>query len=132
MSIQRVYSGAPWEEQVGYCRALRVGQLIYVTGTAPVNPDGTTHAPGDAVAQTRRCFEIIESALRQLGGARTSIVRSRLFVTDITRWREYGAAHREFFGDHRPCVTMVEVRSLIDPQMLIEIEVDAVVEPARA
>ncbi len=128
MSIQRVFSGAPWEERVGYCRALRTGNLIFVTGTAPVGADGKTVAPGDATAQARRCFEIIEAALQKLGAARTHILRSRLYVTDISRWEEFGQAHREFFGDHRPCVTMVEVSRLIDPQMLIEIEVDAVVE----
>lgn len=126
MNFQRTYSHAPWEEQVGYCRALRAGDHIYVTGTAPVGDDGSCFAPGDACAQTRRCLEIIEQALRDLGVDCTRVVRTRLFVTDISRWEEYGRAHREFFAEHPPATTMVEVKSLIDPQMLIEIEADAV------
>ncbi len=126
MAFRRAYSGAPWEDEVGYCRALRAGDLVFVTGTAPVNEDGSVHAPGDAYAQAARSLEIIERALEDLGADRTWIVRTRLFVTDATRWREYGRAHREFFVEHRPATTMVEVRGLIDPAMLIEIEADAV------
>jgi len=125
MEFERSFSGAPWEERVGYCRALRAGDHIYVTGTAPVTDAGEVFAPGDARAQAMRCLEIIERALAELGADRTSIVRTRLFVTDISRWAEYGEAHREFFGGHVPTTTMVEVRALIDPEMLIEIEVDA-------
>lgn len=124
--FQRVFSGAPWESQVGYCRALRAGNLLFFTGTAPVDADGRTHAPGDAYRQARRCFEIIDAALHKLGATRTAIVRTRMYVTDIERWAEFGRAHREFFGDRPPCATMVEVRRLIDPEMLIEVEVDAV------
>jgi isochorismate pyruvate lyase len=124
--LVRVQSGAPWEDQVGYCRAVRAGNLIYVTGTAPVAEGGGVHAPGDAEAQARRCLEIIEDALHKLDAARENIVRTRIFVTDITRWAEYGRAHAAFFGDHRPATTMVEVRALIDPEMLVEIEADAV------
>lgn len=127
MSFQRVFSGAPWEQQVGYCRALRAGNQIYVTGTAPVDDSGATFAPGDAYRQTCRCLEIIERALVGLGADRSNVVRTRMLVTDIGRWAEFGRAHREFFGDEVPATTMVEVRALIDPEMLIEIEVDAVV-----
>lgn len=127
MSFRRVYSGAPWEERVGYCRALRAGNLIFVTGTAPVASDGSAFAPGDAERQTTRCLEIIDDALRELGAGREHVVRTRLFVTDISRWEEYGAAHAEYFGEHRPTTTMVEVSRLIDAEMLVEIEVDAVV-----
>ena len=127
VGFQRSYSGAPWEERVGYCRALRAGNLIFVTGTAAVTETGEAFAPGDAEAQAGRCLEIIEGAIRDLGAGKTAIVRTRLFVTDISRWAEFGRAHREFFGDHRPATTMVEVKGLIDPEMLIEIEADAVV-----
>lgn len=126
MTVRRVFSGAPWESQVGYCRALRVGELIFVTGTAPVAVGGGVHAPGDAYAQTRRCFEIIGAALAELDTGFEHVVRTRLFVTDIARWEEIGRAHREVFADHPPCTTMVEVAALIDPAMLVEIEVDAV------
>lgn len=127
MDFQRVFSNAPWESQVGYCRALKVGSQIFVTGTAPVDDAGGVHAPGDAHAQARRCLELIERALGQLGAKRNHIVRTRMFVTDISRWADYGRAHAEFFGEDKPATTMVEVRALIDPHMLIEIEADAVV-----
>ena len=124
--FQRVFTGAPWESRVGYCRALRAGNAIFVTGTAPVAEGGGVHAPGDAYEQTRRCLEIITRALSQLGVGLETVVRTRLLVTDISRWEEYGRAHREAFGEHPPTTTMVEVKALIDPAMLIEIEVDAI------
>jgi enamine deaminase RidA (YjgF/YER057c/UK114 family) len=128
MAFRRAYSGAPWEKEVGYCRALRAGNLVFVTGTAPVDDDGSVHAPGDAYAQARRCLEIIEKALSDVGATRRDVVRTRMLVTDASRWREIGRAHREFFQGHPPTTTLVEVRSLIDPAMLVEIEVDAVCE----
>jgi enamine deaminase RidA (YjgF/YER057c/UK114 family) len=125
--FERVYSRAPWERQVGYCRALRVSDMVFVTGTAPVDEAGSgVYAPGDAYAQARRCLELIEQALRPFFIDRTRIARTRMFVTDIARWAEYGRAHAEFFGEDRPTTTMVEVKALIDPAMLIEIEADAV------
>ena len=128
MQLERVFSKARWEPIVGYCRALRAGQHIYVTGTTSVDESGErVHAPGDAYAQARRCLELIERALGKLGADRTGIVRTRMFVTDISRWQEYGRAHGEFFAACPPATTMVEVKGLIDPAMLIEIEADAVV-----
>jgi enamine deaminase RidA (YjgF/YER057c/UK114 family) len=127
MTFQRVFSGAEWEEKVGYCRALRAGDRVFLTGTAPVDPDGSVHAPDDAYAQARRCFEIMRGALEALGATFEHVTRTRMFVTDIDRWDEYGRAHREIFGAHPPTTTMVEVRRLIHPDMLIEIEADAVV-----
>ena len=127
MAFQRVFSGAPWEARVGYCRALRAGDRIFVTGTAPVAEGGGVHAPGDAYAQARRCFQIMEEALAGLGATLAEVTRTRMFVTDIERWSEFGRAHREAFGEHPPTTTMVEVRRLIDPDMLIEIEADAIV-----
>lgn len=124
---RRAYSGAPWETEVGYCRAIRVGAQIFVTGTAPVADGGGVFAPGDAEAQTRRCIEIIEAALAELGASLADVVRTRLFVTDISRWREIGRAHAAAFAAHPPATTMVEVKALIDPDMLVEIEADAVV-----
>lgn len=126
MQCHRVFSGAPWEARVGYCRALRTGTRIFVTGTASLK-NGAVHARGDAYAQTRRCLEIIEAALAELGADLSNIVRTRMFVTDIARWQEFGRAHGEVFANHPPTTTMVEVRALIDPEMLIEIEADAVV-----
>lgn len=126
MTIERVQSGAPWESVVGYCRAIRTGNHIFISGTAPVAEDGSTFAPGDAYAQAARCLEIALGALARLGGEVNHVVRTRMFVTDISRWQEYGRAHGEVFCDHPPATSMVEVRALIDPQMLIEIEIDAV------
>ena len=126
MEFQRTFSGAPWESEVGYCRALKAGPHIYVTGTAPVDSEGAVVAPGDGYEQAKRCLEIIECALQSLGADRTRVVRTRMFVTDIARWAEFGRAHREFFGEHRPATAMVEVARLIDPAMLIEIEAEAV------
>ena len=117
MNVQRTSAGAPWEQEVGYCRAIRAGDLIQVTGTAPLAEDGSVFAPGDAYAQVQRCLAIIERALADLGGGLADVVRTRMFVTDISRWAEYG-------GAHPPATTLVEVRALIDPEMLIEIEAD--------
>ena len=130
MTTRRVSSGAPWERAVGYCRAVRSGDLIAVSGTAPVADGGGTFAPGDAYAQARRCLEIAERALVSLDATRADVVRTRMFVTDIARWAEYGRAHAEFFGDTPPATTMVEVRRLIADDMLIEIELDAVARRA--
>jgi enamine deaminase RidA (YjgF/YER057c/UK114 family) len=127
MSFQRSFSGAPWESHVGYCRALRAGERVFVTGTAPMTPNGAVHAPGDGYAQTVRCLEIIGEALASLGGRMEHVTRTRMFVTDIDRWQEYGRAHSEVFADHPPATTMVEVRRLIHPDMLIEIEADALI-----
>jgi len=125
MSIQRAYSGAPWESKVGYCRAIKAGKRIYVTGTAAVDDEGKTFAPGNAYEQTKRCLEIIDKALNELGATLSHVVRTRMFVTNISRWEEYGQAHQEAFKDYPPATTMVEVKALINPDMLIEVEADA-------
>jgi isochorismate pyruvate lyase len=125
---KRVFTGAPWEKRTGYCRAIRVGSSIFVSGTAPVADDGSTFAPGDGYGQTRRCLEIIERALRELGSSLEDVVRTRMYVTDIGRFEEYARAHGEIFGAHPPATSMVEVKGLVSPDMLIEIEADAVVD----
>jgi isochorismate pyruvate lyase len=126
---RRTYTGAPWESRVGYCRALRVGPHIFVTGTAPVDDTGAVVGPGDGYAQARRCLEIVAAALRDLGAEMQHVVRTRMLVTDISRWEEYGRAHAEVFAASPPATTMVEVAALIDPDMLIEIEADAYIDP---
>jgi enamine deaminase RidA (YjgF/YER057c/UK114 family) len=131
MVRQRAFSGTPWEEKVGYCRALRVGQQVYVSGTAPSDDQGGTFAPGDAYAQTRRCFEIIQQALADLGADLSDVVRTRVYLTDMGRWEEVAQAHRELFADHPPCNTTVEIPALIHPDMLVEIEVEALCEGAQ-
>jgi enamine deaminase RidA (YjgF/YER057c/UK114 family) len=128
VTFRRTFSGAAWEKQVGYCRAVRAGNQVFVSGTAPVAQSGGAYAPGDGYRQALRCLEIIEQALRSLGAELSDVVRTRMFVTDISRWPEFGRAHAEAFGTHPPATSMVEVRALIDPAMLIEIEADAICE----
>ena len=122
---QKYSSGAKWESIVGYSRAVKVGDRIYVTGTTAIDENGEIVGAGDAYAQTVQVIKNIERALRALGATLENVVRTRMFVTDISRWEEYGRAHGEFFRDIMPATTMVEVSKLIDPQMLIEIEADA-------
>lgn len=122
---QRYSSGVKWESIVGYSRALRVGDRIYVTGTTATGENGEIVGVGDAYSQTVQIFKNIERALVALGAGLENIVRTRMFVTDISRWEEYGRAHGEMLGHVMPATTMVEVSKLIDPDMLIEIEADA-------
>jgi enamine deaminase RidA (YjgF/YER057c/UK114 family) len=124
---QRVRTGAPWESIVGYCRAVRVGPHISVSGTAPVGDDGAVVGVGDAYTQAKRCIEIIEKALEEVGAGLADVVRTRMYVTDISQWEAIGRAHGEAFGDILPATAMVEVSQLIDPAMLVEIEADAII-----
>jgi enamine deaminase RidA (YjgF/YER057c/UK114 family) len=122
---QKISSGAKWEAIVGYSRAVRVENRIYMTGTTAIDENGTLIGEGDGYAQTVQVIRNIERALQQLGASLEHVVRTRMFVTNIQRWQDYGRAHHEFFGSIRPCATMVEVRALIDPRMLIEMEIEA-------
>lgn len=125
---KRVFTNAPWEKKAAYCRAIRVGDTIAVTGTVAVDDDGKPVAPGDPGAQADRCFALIERALSEVGAGLHDVVRTRMFVTDISRWEPVAAAHERVFRDHPPATTMVEVSGLIDPAFLVEIEADAILE----
>lgn len=124
---RNIKSGAPWEPRVGYSRAVRVGNHVAVSGSASIADDGELVGEGDAYIQARRCIEVIESALRQAGASLGDVVRTRIFVTDISRWEDVARAHQEGFGDVGPATSMVEVSKLIDPRMLVEIEADAII-----
>ncbi len=125
MSVIRLGSGAPWEAVVGYSRVVVRGDAAWVSGTTAI-VDGVVVHPGDAAGQTRQALAIIADALERAGFGLHDVVRTRMFVTDISRWEEVGRAHGEVFGDVRPATTMVQVAALIDPAMLVEIEADAV------
>ena len=125
MTRRLISSGGRWEAAVGYSRAIVVGDTCWVAGTTDAGPDGRSRHPGDVAAQARAVFAIIETALADAGFALTDVVRTRMFVTDITRSAEIGAVHGEIFGLIRPAATMVEVSALMEPSLLIEIEAEA-------
>jgi enamine deaminase RidA (YjgF/YER057c/UK114 family) len=125
MSVIRLGSGSPWEGIVGYSRVVVRGDAAWVSGTTSI-VDGVVSHPGDAAAQARQALATIREALERAGFTIADVVRTRMFVTDISRWQEIGRVHGEVFGDVRPATSMVEVSALIDPAMLVEIEADAV------
>src|SRR5688500_12217915 len=107
MKFERQFTGAPWEKKVGYCRAIRVGSIIHVSGTVPVGNDGSTYRPDSPYLQAKRCLEIIDQTLVNMGSGLSHVFRTRMFVTDISRWEEFGRAHAEVFGSHPPATSMV-------------------------
>lgn len=125
-SRQNLSSGATWEPIVGYSRAVRIGKIIEVSGTCAVDNDGHPFGLGDPYLQTKRSLEIIMNAIEKLGGSLQDIIRTRIYVTDISQWAEIGKAHGEVFGEIRPVTTMIEVSNLISQEYLVEIEATAI------
>ena len=128
MTRKLVKSASPFEAEIGFSRATRVGAHVFVAGTAPIGADGALAAPGDVYGQTRRCLEIIVAALADAGASPRDVTRTRMMLVDIRQWREAARAHGEFFRDARPACTFVQVGGFIDPAWLVEVEADAVVE----
>lgn len=127
-SRQLISSGSPYEPRIGISRAVRVGHHVSVSGTAPIGPDGRNVSPDDPSAQARRCLVIIQTALEQAGATLSDVVRTRVLLTRIEDWQQVAAVHGEFFRDIRPVNTTMQVGRFIDPEWLVEIEVDALIE----
>ena len=128
MNKTHISTGSPFEKPIGFSRAVRIGNIIAVSGTAPIAADGSTACPGDVYGQTKHCLLIIKQAIEKAGASLQDIIRTRVMLTDITRWQEAAKAHGEFFAEIRPACTFVEVNGFVNKEWLVEIEADCVID----
>ena len=128
MSRKNISTSSPFENRIGFSRAVRIGKVISVSGTAPLMPDGSTAGVGDAYLQTRQCLQIIKKAIEDASGNLQDVIRTRVMLTDISRWREAGKAHVKFFKDIKPACPFVEVKGFVRDDWLVEIEADCVID----
>jgi len=124
MVRKNISSGSPYEKPIGFSRAVRIGNRIAVAGTGPIASDGTTACPADPYGQARRCLEIIQNAIEKAGGLLSDVIRTRMYITDMSRWQEITKAHGEFFGEILPASTLIEVKGLADPDWFVEMEAE--------
>jgi enamine deaminase RidA (YjgF/YER057c/UK114 family) len=127
MERRNISSGSEFEKPIGFSRAVRIGNIIAVAGTAPIAPDGSNAYPGDLYNQTKRCIEIMSKAITEAGGSLENVIRTRMFLTDISIWKEAARAHGEFFSEIRPACSFIEVKGLINDAWLVEMEADCVI-----
>ena len=132
MARKNITYSQPLEKEIGFSRAVRIGQIIAVTGTAPIAKNGSVHSPGDIYGQARRCLEIIKDVIEQAGGTLDDIIRTRVYLKDMKTWQEAARAHGEYFSGIQPACTFLEVSDFINPGWLVEIEADAVLEEDTA
>ncbi len=126
MNRQNISSGSPYEKPIGFSRAVRIGKVIAVAGTAPISEDGSTAYPGDLYNQTKRCLEIMQKAIRDAGGTLENVIRTRIYLRDISGWEQAAKAHGEFFSAIRPACTFVEIKGLVSNDWLVETEADCI------
>lgn len=127
MTRKLISSASPYEKSIGFSRAVRIGNIISVSGTGPIDPEGNTACPDDPYGQAKRCLEIIKTAIENAGGKLSDVIRTRMYVTDMSCWEEITKAHAEYFSEIRPASTLVEVKGLADPNWFVEMEADCVV-----
>jgi enamine deaminase RidA (YjgF/YER057c/UK114 family) len=128
MMRTNISSGSPYEEPIGFSRAVRIGSRVCVSGTAPIGKDGSVESPGNVYLQSKRCLEIIKHAIEEVGGSLSDVIRTRVYLTNAQTWKEAAKAHGEFFSSIRPACTFVEVSRFVDPGWLVEIEVECEIE----